>query len=152
MSQINDITVPPIMIKAIGALILVTLLATAYGRYSGMTETAAVPAEDIVEQISLSFVDQNDGSVSVIDAATGQEVGTLLSGGDGFARGVLRGLVRERRLSSIGSEQPFQLFRTVQNDVTLFDPATGRLVALRAFGPTNDAVFRRFLKSASQEG
>ena len=152
MSQINDTTVPPVMIKAIGVLLLVTLLATAYGRYIGMTETVAIPAEDIVEQVSLSFVDQTDGSVSVIDAATGEEVGTLVSGGDGFARGVLRGLVRERRLSSIGPEQPFELFRTAQNDVTLFDPATGRLVALRAFGPTNDAVFRRFLRSANQEG
>ena len=95
-------------------------------------------------QRSLIFEDQKDGGVRVADGVSGQTL-TVLYGEQGFVRGALRALARERFSRGIGSGQPFDLIARVDGRVTLMDPSTGQRVDLESFGPTNTAEFARFL-------
>jgi putative photosynthetic complex assembly protein len=95
-------------------------------------------------QRSLVFQDQKDGGVRVEDGVTGETL-TVLHGEQGFVRGSLRALSRERYSRGIGSSAPFDLIARVDGRVTLFDPSTGQGVDLESFGPTNTAEFARFL-------
>jgi putative photosynthetic complex assembly protein len=107
---------------------------------NGPDQRAAAPTV----QRSLVFEDQKDGGVRVADGVTGQTL-TVLHGEQGFVRGALRALTRERFSRGIGSAQPFELIARVDGRVTLLDPSTGQRVDLESFGPTNTAEFARFL-------
>jgi putative photosynthetic complex assembly protein len=107
---------------------------------NGPDQKAAAPTV----QRSLVFQDQKDGGVRVQDGVTGQTL-TVLQGEQGFVRGTLRALTRERYSRGIGSELPFEVIARVDGRVTLMDPSTGYKVDLESFGPTNVAEFSRFL-------
>ena len=107
---------------------------------NGPDQRAAAPTV----QRSLVFQDQKDGGVRVEDGLTGETL-TVLHGEQGFVRGSLRALTRERYSRGIGSSAPFDLIARVDGRVTLFDPSTGQRVDLESFGPTNTAEFSRFL-------
>jgi putative photosynthetic complex assembly protein len=107
---------------------------------NGPDQLAAAPTV----QRSLIFEDQKDGGVRVADGVSGQTL-TVLYGEQGFVRGALRALARERFSRGIGSAQPFDLIARVDGRVTLMDPSTGQRVDLESFGPTNTAEFARFL-------
>ncbi len=95
-------------------------------------------------QRSLVFQDQKDGGVRVVDGVTGKTL-TVLQGEQGFVRGTLRALTRERYSRGIGSELPFDVIARVDGRVTLVDPSTGYRIDLESFGPSNVAEFSRFL-------
>ena len=107
---------------------------------NGPDQKAATPTV----QRSLVFQDHHDGGVRVEDGVTGKTL-TVLHGEQGFVRGTLRALTRERYSRGIGSELPFELIARVDGRVTLFDPSTGQRVDLESFGPTNTGEFARFL-------
>jgi putative photosynthetic complex assembly protein len=107
---------------------------------NGPDQKAATPTV----QRSLVFQDHHDGGVRVVDGLTGKTL-TVLHGEQGFVRGTLRALTRERYSRGIGSELPFELIARVDGRVTLFDPSTGQRVDLESFGPTNTGEFARFL-------
>jgi hypothetical protein len=81
--------------------------------------------------------------VLVTDGKTGEKL-TALYGEQGFVRGALRALSRERHARGIGSVPPFELVAHVDGRITLVDPSTGQRVDLESFGPTNTAEFARF--------
>ncbi len=107
---------------------------------NGPDQIAAAPTV----QRALLFQDQQDGGVLVADGRTGEKL-TVLYGEQGFVRGALRALSRERHSRGIGSDKPFDLIARVDGRVTLMDPSTGQRVDLESFGPTNTAEFARFL-------
>ena len=107
---------------------------------NGPDQLAAAPTV----QRSLVFEDQKDGGVRVADGVSGQTL-TVLYGEQGFVRGALRALARERFARGIGSAQPFDLIARVDGRVTLMDPSTNQRVDLESFGPSNTAEFARFL-------
>jgi putative photosynthetic complex assembly protein len=94
-----------------------------------------------------SFVaaDRADGAVVLSDATTGREVLVVAPGEDGFMRGTLRGLARDRRLRDLGPEAPFRLTSWSDGRLTLDDTATGRRLDLLAFGQTQADAFARLL-------
>ncbi len=93
----------------------------------------------------LRFDDMPDGSVAVIDVKTNQLV-QRFEGEQGFLRGTLRAMTRERRLHGLGAGQPFELILLRDGRLTLHDPATGMRIALESFGSTNTGVFARLLR------
>jgi len=129
-----------------GALIAGALLLAVLGRVSGIG-TTSMPAVAAAAVRDLRFVDGADGSVAIYDSA-GQVVAALPPGTNGFARGVLRGFARSRKLEHIGSQPPFRMTRWTDGRLTLADPSTGRIVDLDAFGPTNAEVFARLMTAA----
>lgn len=135
-------TMPRGPLLAAGALALCALLGAAAVRLSG--EQIRAPDAPVAAERALRFEDRPDGSIAVIDAASGRVFETV-SGQAGFVRGTLRGLARERKRQGFGAEQPFMLLGRADGRLTLHDPATGRLIDLESFGPTNAAVFARLL-------
>jgi putative photosynthetic complex assembly protein len=98
----------------------------------------------------LTFADRADGAVVVRDARDGRLVEVLPAASDGFVRGVLRSLVRERRLRGLGDEAPFRLARRGDGRLALEDRASGAEVVLNAFGATNVEAFARFLNAEGE--
>jgi putative photosynthetic complex assembly protein len=106
---------------------------------------AALPGSAEIRQLRvLRFDDGLDGSVSAIDVGNGQLV-QRFEGEQGFLRGTLRAMARERRLHGLGAGQPFELILLNDGRLTLHDPATGMRIALESFGSTNTGVFARLL-------
>ena len=135
-------TFPTWVLYCAGGIIAFALISVGLVRITGNgpDQRAAAPT---VER-SLRFEDQADHGVLVTDGAPGEKL-TVLYGEQGFVRGVLRALTRERHSRGIGPVPPFKLIARVDGRVTLSDPATGERVDLDSFGPTNVAEFSRFL-------
>jgi putative photosynthetic complex assembly protein len=102
-------------------------------------------------QRDLLFADRSDGGVEVTDARDGSRIGVIAPGQDGFVRGAMRGLVRERRLGGLGAESPFRLTGWSDGRLTLEDKATGTLLDLAAYGQTNAEAFARFLSTKENQ-
>lgn len=137
--------VPKAPLYAAGALVLATILMVAFVRISGVGELTT-PREAVVVERMLRFADQPDGGIVATDASDGRLVARAAPGEQGFLRGALRGLARERKRERIGAEVPFRLSSRVDGRLLLEDPATGRLVDLGAFGAQNVAIFTRMLE------
>jgi putative photosynthetic complex assembly protein len=129
----------PWPIWAIGGLLLLTLAAATWQSQVGGGPVAA-EATSVQWQRSLRFEDLPNGDIAVLDASTQREVARF-QGEQGFLRGSLRALARERQRSGMGSQAPFELSGHVDGRITLRDTATGQRIALESFGPTNSAVF-----------
>ena len=134
----------------LGAVTLVglALLGAIAGRITGIGTMQ--PVSTPISERSLRFADRADGAVLVYDAGATPDAGggTLIAvatGQNGFLRGTLRGFARTRRADGIGAEAPFHLIAWADGRLTLSDPSTGRRADLEAFGPTNEAVFAKFL-------
>lgn len=125
-----------------GGIIAFSLISVGLVRITGNGPDQRAAAPTV--QRALLFQDQKDGGVLVADGLTGEKL-TVLYGEQGFVRGALRALARERHARGIGSSQPFDLVARVDGRVTLMDPSTGQRVDLESFGPTNTAEFARFL-------
>ncbi|AOF86606.1 hypothetical protein BSY239_1292 [Hydrogenophaga sp. RAC07] len=129
----------PWPIWALGIFLLVVLA----GVTLQMKVYGAAPPEahEAVQwERQLSFVGQSNGDIAVLDAGTKQEVARF-QGEQGFLRGSLRALNRERKRSGMSPDLPFQLTGHVDGRITLLDTATGQRLSLESFGPTNSAVF-----------
>jgi putative photosynthetic complex assembly protein len=124
----------------LGGILLATLAVTTTG--VGRSHRADAP---VVAEAALQFKDQADGSIAVTDALDHHLIDTVAPGTNGFLRGTLRGLARERKRESAGAVQPFLLSSHSDGRLTLFDPATQRRVDLESFGATNEGVFARLL-------
>lgn len=123
----------------------VMVLSIGFAAVGGFGLGAIDQSSHVVATAQLSFADRRDGAVDVIDARTGHVLQRVQPGEGGFLRATMRGLANERKRREISDDIPFSLQRTEEGHVLLSDPATGRLVALDAFGQTNRAAFERFL-------
>jgi len=137
---------PRAPLVAVALLIGLTLLAVAGVRYTGMG-VVIVPDAPTVAVRALRFEDRQDGSIAVLDANGEHQIDSVAPGTNGFLRGTLRGLARERKRAGVGPEVPFQLVGHADGRMTLKDPGTGRRVDLASFGPTNAAAFARLMNS-----
>ncbi len=145
--------VPPLLV---GMSVTLCIVIIAIARWTGVSESFVSSASS-VETHKLYFDDRVDGSIAVTMrdnrhnvAATSFDVARIEPESNGFLRGVLRGLASERKRRGMGSELPFELNVRADDRLTLDDPATGRQIDLRSFGPTNAATFERLLANARQ--
>lgn len=98
-----------------------------------------------VAQRLIRIADGADGAMLVTDARTGQVIEELAAGSEGFLRGAMRGIVRDRVRAGFGAEPPFRLSAWPDGRLTLEDGATGHIMELRAFGQANAEAFLRYL-------
>ena len=131
----------------IGAALLIgfVIAAAAMVRLTGVGGSD-MPIAPIAESRQLVFVEHGDGttSVNVPDEGT---IAVLESGVDGFVLGVMRGMVRERNSHDVSHDQPYLLTLREDGRLLFEDPATGRLIDLRAFGVTNAGSFAQLLRA-----
>lgn len=128
------------------AAMLVLCIGLAAGARRARLAAPPPPAQPVRSEIGLRFADRPDGAIAVLEAASGRELDAIAPRSDGFIRGVLRGLLRARRIDSLDREAPFVLARVASGRLLLSDPLTGRRIDLDSFGPTNAAAFARFLE------
>ena len=125
------------------ALVGMTILFAGFARLTdiGVTRLAPSPA---IESQEFRFLDNPEGGVRV-EGVDGRIVGSFGIGEGGFLRGVLRGFARDRRSRDMGSQETFTLARHQDGRLSLRDSASGRVVELDAFGPTNAGLFGKLL-------
>ena len=132
------------ILVAVGISIVLLLVFINSRNLSQVREPDAAPTK----VLQLRFEDRPDGSIAVINYKTGQEIDSI-QGEAGFVRGTLRGLAQERKRRGLDSGPPFELIYRADGRLTLFDTATGRMLDLESFGPTNAGTFFK-LFNASQ--
>lgn len=140
-------TFPRWVLWATACLLAFTLGAVALIRITG-NGPDQLAAATVAERL-LRFEDSPGGGVAVIDGDTGKLL-TTVTGEQGFFRGAIRALARDRAARKIGSEQPFKLISRSDGRLTLLDPVSGQRVDLESFGPTNAAIFAPFLTMQPQ--
>ena len=140
--QVAPDTFPRWVLWSVGSLLLFTLVAIGLVRITG-NGPDQLAAATLTERL-LRFEDRPDGGVAVIDGVTGKLL-TTVTGEQGFLRGAIRALARDRTARKIGSEQPFKLISRTDGRLTLFDPVSCQRVDLESFGPSNAGVFAPFL-------
>ncbi len=136
--------VPRGALFAVGTMVIATVLTVAAVRFTGVGAQHVADAPTVATR-QFRFEDRPDGSIVVLDARSRRLVDTVAPGTNGFLRGTMRGLARERMRRSIGPEQPFLMIGHADGRLTLEDPATGRRVDLGSFGPVNAAVFAHIM-------
>ena len=146
----HDTAVPRPLLIAVAIMVGLTIVLSAWSSYQKHVITAKRDADvkEILEAgetrtRAISFADQPNGAIAVLDGETYAMITAVEPKEDGFVRGVLRGFARERRSMGIGPTPPFQLILTTDGALVLLDPETKREVFLNAFGPTNAQAFSR---------
>jgi putative photosynthetic complex assembly protein len=131
-----------------GALVMTaTLRLTGTPPQSSPTLERAAAHVAAVNSRDLSFTDQADGSVRIIDAATGATAGSVDAGSkSGFIRGVMRGLMRNRHQRGVGIAPPFRLTLWANGQISITDTTSGYVTDLSGFGETNRGAFMALLK------
>jgi len=139
---------PRVPLYLAGAAVLLTVIGVGVVQLGDLStsyvSTAAAQAER-----ALRFEDKPNGSIDIIDAKDGSLIEVASPGTNGFLRGALRGLARERKRTGTGAEPPFLLVARADGRLTLDDPTTNRQVDLKSFGATNAAVFEKLLTQRS---
>lgn len=138
---------PRSILLAAGAVLIFSLGLTFAAKSAGVG-TLRAPSALAVHTRNLRFEDRADGAVTALDAANGAQIHLFLPGTNGFVRGVLRGMARERKLESIGAGACFELTRWSDGRLSIRDTETGRTVDLNAFGAENAAAFAALLGEA----
>lgn len=156
MSAIDDRPFPKPALYAAGVVLAIAIVAAGAPRL-GLSEpprtsmqARAETGVAVVATRDFRFLDRPDGTVAVRDAGTGAVVAILRPGmNQGFVRGVMRSLARDRRARGLGAETPFRLTLWRDRGLSLEDRATGRVIELGAFGPANRDAFARLLSGAA---
>lgn len=136
-------TFPRWVLMCAGGVVAFSLISVGLVRLTGNGPDQRPAAA--AQERQLRFEDRPDGSIAIIDGRSGELVSSV-QGEQGFVRGALRALARERKLRGLGAEQPFQLMVRTDGGLTLYDPATTKRIDLEAFGPSNADNFARLLK------
>lgn len=144
MSHHHDHALPKVPLYAAVGLVIATLLLVLLVRLTGVGEVKT-PITAVTAERMLRFADDADGGISVRDGHDNALIGRVDPGTNGFLRGTLRGLARERKRSGFGPAAAYRLTSRLDGRLLLEDPSTGRLVDLGAFGATNALVFTRLL-------
>jgi putative photosynthetic complex assembly protein len=137
---------------AILAALAMIMALIAVSRLSGFEPENSLPGQAAEATLRLKFEDAPGGVVLVRDAATGKVIEDFGTGEGAFLRATLRALVNQRRKDGATAQGDFRLERHNGHQIYLIDEATGRALALNAFGPDNTAVFAAFMSNQKGEG
>jgi putative photosynthetic complex assembly protein len=99
---------------------------------------------------ALLFVDGPEGRIDVLEAQTESQLAQYGSGEASFLRGILRSLVRERRIRDLEAGGVFELNLLDNGSLVISDPETRYWMALEAFGVDNRQVFVTLLERAQE--
>lgn len=131
---------------------VVVAIVIAVGAVVSTRPAPGPPAEAPLASLSLRFVDLPDGAMSVIDHATGRQIAHFADGENGFVTTLIRVVRRDLPRADVSNSMPFRIEAWQGNRVTLTDSINERRIDVRAFGPTNEAVFLRWLQERDGRG
>ncbi len=143
--QPTDQRIPDALLKAVVAMVLLSLAFVTFARVTGMEPAAIPPPSDVVTERLLRIESTMDGGATIW-LEDGTQIADLDANEGGFVAGVHRSVARERMLSKIEGNPPVRLVRFADGRLTLDDPATGWRVELIGFGATNRDAFAGLLE------
>jgi putative photosynthetic complex assembly protein len=146
----NRGVVPRKAILGAGLVLAITMAFAAYGSITGLN-LPGTPDSEPQTSVEIRVNDRPDGSVAVYDAATEELVMTVAPGENGFIRGAMRALARQRQMQDIGSRPPFELTLWENGRLSLKDTATGERIFLEAYGKTNRDAFAELLVATAKQ-
>ena len=136
--------VPPVLLRAVGALVLSSLLIATYARVTDRPLVASPPESAAVDTRVLTLAGDLSGAVRVGDA-DGATLFTLAPEEGGFVSGIARVVSRERALRRLPDEGPVHVVRHANGRISVTDPLTGWSADLMGFGLDNARAFARLL-------
>ena len=136
--------IPIRLVQAVGALLLVTLLMVGYAKLSNMPLIGTPKETFVVNQTTLEFVKQGNGSVSIYDNK-GKEIINSRAGPYGFIVVVYNGFMSERKKKKINTNDPLKLVQYGDGRLTIMDDSTSWDMHLNSFGAMNAAVFKKLM-------
>ncbi|NBT65689.1 MAG: hypothetical protein EBT32_09875 [Betaproteobacteria bacterium] len=144
----SSIHVRPAPLIGMAALALSSLLLAGWYRLTMPVSTphaALAVSQPSAKAVDLWFVDQPDGSVLVQRSSDAAVIAQIPMGEGGFVRATLRSLIRSIRppegFGTLPARHAFRLALTEQGQLLLWDPLSGRMLDLKAYGPSNRQVF-----------
>ena len=137
--------IPIRLIQAVGALLLVTLLMVGYAKLSNMPLIGTPKDANVVNETTLEFVKQGNGSISIYDNK-GQEIINSRAGPYGFIVVVYNGFMSERKKKEINTNDPLKLIQYEDGRLTIIDDSSSWDMHLNSFGAMNAAVFKKLMK------
>lgn len=135
-------------------IMIATLLYVTYEtQFTSQTHEQAVA---VVKSTFLVFKDGSNGDILVEVINSGEQnsrssKSLRLSGEQGFLRGTLRALARERKVRNLSPDAPFVLTLDKNASLSITDPLTQKGINLEAFGSDNLAVFEQLLFQATDD-
>jgi putative photosynthetic complex assembly protein len=146
MSAIDTERFPRVFLIAAAALMVTSIVGAASARHARLAQDAAAATSARPLSVrDLTFFDMDNGSVEVRDGGGKAVVFVVEPGTNGFIRGVMRGMARDRQSRGIGQQPGFRLAEWPDGRLSLRDMATGKTIELGAFGATNRAAFAQLL-------
>lgn len=149
----HDQPFPKAVLVFAGALVGGALLLAAAMRLTGTPPQSspvlarAAAGVVAVKSRDLSFADQADGSLRIVDVSTGGTAGVVEVGSEsGFIRGMMRGLMRNRQQRGVDASPPFRLTQWANGQISITDTTSGYVTDLSGFGDTNRAAVEALLK------
>lgn len=138
------------------SVMLLTLLFVVYQTQFGTPSTEAI--SPIIDKADLVIRDDSNGDILVTvirdkQASDATEINQVLrfSGEQGFLRGTLRALARDRRMRNLTSQAPFELALHADGRLSITDTLTAKGIDLQAFGADNAAIFADILSTSTKQ-
>jgi putative photosynthetic complex assembly protein len=147
MSNIDTKPFPRLALIAGVVLMGGSIAAAAAGRYAQTSHVSPAQSSQPVIARDLAFFDMQNGSVEVRDSEGQQVLFVAEPGTNGFIRGVMRGMARNRHAHGLGQKEAFRLAQWPNGRLSLEDLATGRVIELEAFGAENRKAFAQLLET-----
>lgn len=141
----NRELVPRVLLRAVGAMLILVLAMVTWARLTGLPPAALPPEGPVAQERELHIFGDLTGSARVLDV-DGTMVADLGPTQGGFIAGVARSLTLKRRQAGVDPAAPVRLVRYVDGRLALKDDFTGWRAELIGFGKDNAAAFARLLQ------
>lgn len=138
----NDM-IPPVLIRGMLALVVISLALVAWARLSGVPVVAVPPPAAVVQERTIALIGGGAQAVTVLDE-TGAVLADMAHGG--FVTVIQNGLQRERLRHSLPADLPVRVVEYANGRLTVHDDHTGWSVELGNFGADNRAAFERLMQ------
>lgn len=146
----NGDKIPPVLLRGMFALVLLSLLLVSYARITGRPP-AAMPDDSVavVAERLIVIEGQATSGAARVMAPDGTVIADFAPDEGGFVAGIARVLDRERGKTGADPAAPVRLVRFADGRLSLRDDATGWRAELIGFGSNNAAVFARLLEAGA---
>lgn len=141
--------IPPVLLRGMFGLVLLSLLLVSYARITGMPP-AAMPDDSVAVLAERLIVIEGQATSGAARVFTpdGTLIADFPADKGGFVAGIARVLDRERGKTGADPAAPVRLVRFADGRLSLRDDVTGWRAELIGFGASNAAVFARLLEDA----
>ena len=137
----NDM-IPPVIIKAMFALVFATLAMVAFARLTDQPMVAVPPTAEVLRERTVSLIGGGAQAVTVLDE-NGAVLADLAHGG--FVTVIQNGLQRQRLMHGVDPDLPVRIVEYANGRLSVHDDLTDWSVELRNFGADNAAAFVRLM-------